>query len=161
MKGSALMIEAAHSNAGDKDQPFPPSPLARHVGLLKGAVYTMGVMIVVGTIILIVGIIWKASQLPAGPGTGAGGFEALDIAVPAGAVVRSVDIDGERMAVTVEAGSSEIIIIDLRRGEVVGRVRLRPDESGVSGSGVGGPGAGGAAAGPAAGPAVGDVATNP
>jgi hypothetical protein len=160
MKGSALMIEAAHSNAGDKDQPFPPSPLARHVGLLKGAVYTMGVMIVVGTIVLIVGIIWKASQLPASnpasistsPGASASGFEALDIAVPAGAVVRSVDIDGERMAVTVEAGTSEIIIVDLSRGEVVGRVRLRPGGSGAGGSGTGGA---------AADPAAGDVATSP
>jgi hypothetical protein len=155
MKGSALMIEAAHSNAGDKDQPFPPVPLARHVGLLKGAVYTMGVMIVVGTVVLIVGIVWKASQLPASPGASAGGFEALDIAVPAGAVVRSVDIDGERMAVTVEAGTSEVIIVDLSRGAVVGRVRLRPDGSGVGASG------GVAAAGPAVGPAAGDVVTNP
>jgi hypothetical protein len=42
--------------------------MARHVGLLKAAVYIMGVMMVVGTIVLIAGIIWKASQLPADSG---------------------------------------------------------------------------------------------
>jgi hypothetical protein len=87
MKGSTLMIEAAHSSAGDDEddgQPFPPGPLARNVGLLKAAVYTMGVLIVVGTIVLIAGIIWKASQLPAASTAGPAAFDALDIAVPAG-----------------------------------------------------------------------------
>jgi hypothetical protein len=141
MKGSTLMIEAAHSNAGDDEndgQPFPPGPLARHVGLLKTAVYTMGVLIVVGTIVLIAGIIWKASQLPATPTAGAAAFEALDIAVPAGAAVGSVEIDGDRLAITLDGGPGEIIIVDLRRGEVVGRIRLDP----------GGPAGGEAAASP-------------
>jgi hypothetical protein len=48
---------------------------------------------------------------------GTGGFEALDIAVPAGAWCGSVDIDGDRMAVTAGGRTSEIIIVDLRRGE--------------------------------------------
>jgi hypothetical protein len=137
MKGSALMTEAAHSNAGDDDQPLPPGPLDRHVGLLKGAVYTMGIMIVVGTIVLIAGIIWKASQLPATTPTASGGFEALEIAVPAGATVASVAIDGDRMALTLDGAAGvgapgEIVIVDLRRGEVVGRIRLRPDAAGAA-----------------------------
>ena len=121
------MIEAAHSSANDDedDQPFPPGPLARNVGLLKAAVYIMGILIVVGTIVLVAGIIWKASQLPAASTAGAEAFEALDIAVPAGAAVGSVEIDGDRMAITLE-GAPEIIIVDLARGEVVGRIRLEP-----------------------------------
>jgi hypothetical protein len=127
-----LMIEAAHSSAGDEEddgQPFPPGPLARNVGLLKAAVYTMGVLIVVGTIVLIAGIIWKASQLPAASTAGPAAFDALDIAVPAGAAVGSVEIDGDRMAITLEGGPEivpEIIVVDLARGEVVGRIRLTP-----------------------------------
>ena len=127
------MIEQAHSSAGDDEdggQPFPPGALARNVGLLKAAVYTMGVLIVVGTIILIAGIIWKASQLPADSTAGAAAFDALDIAVPAGAAVGSVEIDGNRMAITLEGAPEiipEIIIVDLARGEVVGRIRLAPD----------------------------------
>jgi hypothetical protein len=130
MKGSTLMTEAAHSSADDDedDQPFPPGPLARNVGLLKAAVYIMGILIVVGTIALFAGIIWKASQLPTASTAGAAAFDALDIAVPAGAAVHSVEIDGDRMAITLE-GAPEIIIVDLARGEVVGRIRLDPGAS--------------------------------
>ena len=125
------MIEAAHSNAGDEDdQPSAQGILAGNIGLLKGAVYTMGVMLVVGTIVLIAGIIWKASRLPPGTAAPSQGpaqrFEALDIPVPAGTAVGSVALDGNRMAVTLD-GAPEIVIIDLSRGEVVGRIRLTPE----------------------------------
>ena len=126
------MIEQAHSSAGDDEddgQALPPGALARNVGLLKAAVYIMGVLIVVGTIVLIGGIIWKASQLPAtstaASTVGPAAFDALDIAVPAGSSVGSVEIDGDRMAITL-AGAPEIIIVDLAQGEVVGRIRLDP-----------------------------------
>jgi hypothetical protein len=129
MKGSALMIEAAHSNAGD-DEAFPPGPLARNVRLLKAAVTIMGVLLVVGTMVLVGAIIWKASRLPATTAAAGGGFEGLEIAVPAGATVRALAIDGDRMAVTLDAAQDVIVIVDLRRGEVVGRIRLVPDDSG-------------------------------
>ena len=125
------MIEAAHSTAGDEDdEPVAPGPLADNIGLLKGAVYTMGVMLVVGTIVLIAGIIWKASQLPSGTVASAGGFEALEIPVPAGTAVRSVAIDGDRMAVTLQGDRDEIIIVDLRRGAVLGRIGLTAEGAG-------------------------------
>ena len=120
------MIEAAHSNAGD-DEALPPGPLARNVRLLKAAVTVMGVLLVLGTMVLVGAIIWKASRLPATTTAAGGGFETLDIAVPEGATVRSLAIDGDRMAVTVEAAQDEIVIVDLSRGEVVGRIRLTPD----------------------------------
>ena len=126
------MIEVAHSGVGDDDQPFPPGPMAGNVRLLKAAVYIMGVMLVLGTILLIGAIVWKASHLPAGGG--AGPFGNLDVAVPAGAAVRSVEIDGNRMAVTIEAAQSEIVIVDLRRGEVVGRIRLTPEGESAGGA---------------------------
>jgi hypothetical protein len=129
MKGSTLMTEAAHSSANDDEdnQPFPPGPLARNVGLLKAAVYIMSILIVVGTIVLIAGTICKTSQLPAATTAGATAFEALDIAVPTGAAVGSVEIDGDRLAITLE-GAPEVIIVDIRRGEVVGRLRLVPEQ---------------------------------
>ena len=99
----------------------------RNVRLLKAAVYTMGVMLVVGTIVLVAAIIWKASRLPAAPAAGTGSFEPLDIPVPPGAAVRSVEIDGDRMAVTIAAARDEIIIVDLTRGTVTGRITLTPE----------------------------------
>ena len=123
------MIEQARSSAGDDEddgQAIPPGALARNVGLLKAAVYIMGILIVVGTIVLIAGIIWKASQLPPASTAGPAAFDSLDIAVPAGAAVGSVEIDGDRMAIILE-GAPEVIIVDLARGEIVGRIRLDPD----------------------------------
>lgn len=134
------MIEAAHSPAGDEDdQPSAQGILADNIGLLKGAVYTMTVLLVVGTIVLVAGLIWKGSRLPAGGASGepAQGFEALDIPVPAGAAVRAVAIDGDRLAVTLD-GAPEIVIVDIGRGQVVGRIRLTSET----------PAAGGAAASP-------------
>jgi hypothetical protein len=139
MKGSTLMTEAAHSSAGDDEddgQALPPGALARNVGLLKAAVYTMSVLIVVGTIVLIAGIIWKASQLPAASTAGTAAFEALDIAVPAGAAIGSVEIDGDRLAITLE-GTPEIVIVDIRSGEVVGRIRLDPGAAAAGASEAG------------------------
>jgi hypothetical protein len=133
MKGSALMIEAAQSiGDDDDDQPIAPSPLARHVGLLKAAVYIMGVMLVVGTILLVAAIVWKASRLPGTAATGAGSFEDFDIAVPPGASVHAIAIDGDRMAVTLEGERREIVIIDIRRGEVLGRIGLTTEAVGSS-----------------------------
>lgn len=111
---------------GELGQPSVPGPDPRNVRLLKGAVYIMGLLLVAGTILLIGAIIWKASRLPA---SSTRGFGALDVAIPAGAAVTSVEIAGDRMAVTVEGGGgAEIIIIDLKRGDVAGRVRLTPGE---------------------------------
>lgn len=87
----------------------------------------MSVLIVVGTIVLVGAIIWKASRLPAANVAGTGGFEALDVAVPPGATVRSLAIDGDRLAVTLEGARNEIVIVDIGRGEVVGRIRLAPE----------------------------------
>jgi hypothetical protein len=126
MKGSAFMIETARSDIGDDDDQPMPGPLAGRVRMLKAAVTFMGVMLVVGTVILVIGIVWKASQLPKGSATGAGTFPALDIAVPPGASLRSLAMDGDRMAVTLDTAPNEIVIIDIGRGAEVGRIRLKP-----------------------------------
>lgn len=132
------MIETARSDIGDDDDQVLPGPLAGNVRMLKAAVTIMGVMLVVGTIILVAAIVWKASRLSEGSATGAGGFPALDIAVPPGASVRSVAIDGDRMAVTLESAPNEIVIVDIGRGEVVGRIRLKPGGA-APGSGAASP----------------------
>lgn len=119
-------------SSGEVGQPPVPGPDLRNVRLLKGAVYIMGILLVAGTILLVGAIIWKASRLPA---TSTRGFEALNIAIPAGGGVKSVEIVGDRMAVSVEGGGhSEIIIIDLKRGEIAGRVQFTPGEPVATGN---------------------------
>lgn len=120
------MIETARSDLGDDDDQLMPGPLAGRIRMLKAAVTIMGVMLVVGTVILVIGIVWKASQLPKGSATGARTFPALDIAVPPGASVGSLAMDGDRMAVTLDTAPNEIVIIDIGRGQEIGRIRLMP-----------------------------------
>ncbi len=104
-------------------QPAPPDP--RNVRLLKRVVYILGVLIVLGTLALIGGIVWKAGQLPARPSSGS--FGDTVVSVPAGSSVKHMAFDGDRLAVHVEgSGGSEILLVDPRQGRLVGRIRLSP-----------------------------------
>jgi hypothetical protein len=101
----------------------PPDP--RNVRILKRVVYILGVLIVLGTLALIGGIVWKAGQLPSRPASG--GFGEALVAVPPGATVGHMAFDGERLAVHVQGGGrSEILLIDARQGRLLGRIRLSP-----------------------------------
>ncbi|MGI9464127.1 MAG: hypothetical protein ACR2OM_09315 [Aestuariivirgaceae bacterium] len=123
------MTEDRLSGAGDGNEPldeFAPDP--RNVRLLKWAIYIMSALLVIGTIVVAVTIAKRASSLGK---SGATGFETLEVAIASGAVVSHVDVDGDRMAVHVGkagAGPSEILIINIRRGRLDGRVRLKPGE---------------------------------
>jgi hypothetical protein len=112
--------------AGDAVDEFQPDP--RNVKLLKWAIYIMSALLVIGTIVVIVTIAKRSSNMVR---SGAAGFEALDVAIAAGAEVTHVDVDGDRMAVHVrkdQTGASEILIINIRRGRLDGRVRLQPGQ---------------------------------
>ena len=121
--------DAGQTGAGGTGEPadeFQPDP--RNVRLLKWAIYIMSALLVIGTIVVAVTIAKRASSLGK---AGRAGFEALDVAIAAGARVEHVDVDGDRMAVHVrhgDGGAGEIIIINIRRGRLDGRVRLREAE---------------------------------
>ena len=105
---------------------FAPDP--RNVRLLKWAIYIMSALLVIGTIVVIVTIAKRASNLSK---TGKAGFEVLDVAIGKGATVSEIDVDGDRMAVhlkTGDADAGEILIINVRRGQLVGRVKLQPEQ---------------------------------
>lgn len=108
----------------DGDAAIVP-PDERNVRLLKRVVYILGVLIVIGTLALIGGIVWKAGQLPAR--SSAQGFGESLVAVPPGTEVSRMAFDGDRLAVHVTGGGkSEILLIDPRQGRLVGRIRLAP-----------------------------------
>ncbi len=100
----------------------------RNVRILKRVVYIMGVMLVVGAIVVIGTIIYRAVNYDATRAASASagpGFPALDVAVGQGATIGTIELNGNRMAVHVSKdGSNEIIIIDVRRGTLLGRVKL-------------------------------------
>ncbi len=96
----------------------------RNVRLLKAAVYIMGALIVIGAIALVAAIVLKTER---GGGRTAGGFGALDVAVPAGATISASRLDGDRLVIDIAApGGGEVVIVDVKKGTVIGRVRLKP-----------------------------------
>ena len=116
--------EAGAQEAGGPVDEFQPDP--RNVKLLKWAIYIMSALLVIGTIVVIVTIAKRSSKMMK---SGAAGFEALDVAVPAGAEVVRMEVDGDRMAVHVRkdgTGPGEILIINIRRGNLDGRINLKP-----------------------------------
>jgi hypothetical protein len=96
----------------------------RNVRLLKGAIYIMGLLIVLGTIALVAAIVMKAGR---SSDRHIEGFGDLDVAVPTGASITSSRLDGDRLAIAIASpGGAEVVVVDVKKGIVMGRVRLRP-----------------------------------
>ena len=114
------------SGAGGQADEFQPDP--RNVRLLKWAIYIMSALLVIGTIVVAVTIAKRASKLGQ---SGQAAFDVLDVAIGDGAEVGHIELDGDRMAVHVrkaDGGPGEIVIINVRRGRLDGRVRLRAEQ---------------------------------
>lgn len=96
----------------------------RNLRLLKLAVYIMGALIVLGTIALVSAIVMKAGRLEEARPRG---FGELVVAVPEGATVTQSRLDGDRLAIDISTPQGpEVVIVDVRRGLVLGRVKLKP-----------------------------------
>ncbi len=92
--------------------------------LLKGAVYIMGALIVLGAMALVAAIVLKSGH---GNDQRAEGFGDLDVTVPAGATITASHLDGDHLSIDIAAPSGpQVVIVDVRKGRVIGRVRLRP-----------------------------------
>jgi hypothetical protein len=94
--------------------------LPPHVKLLKRVVYIMGIVLVLLFLLLIGGIVWKASSRKA---EGPQGPLLLDLGLPAGAAVRQMTLDGDRLALDI---GTEVLVIDTRRNVVVQRILVAP-----------------------------------
>lgn len=113
--------------SGPDNTPLPGTVFTpRQVRALKIAVIVMGILLVGGFAFVLAAIVYQASR---GSQTGAaagtpGGIEA-GLAIPEGATVTSVALDGNRLALhlNTEAGP-EIVVVDLTTGKVAARIRL-------------------------------------
>lgn len=103
-----------------QDQTMPVAPPASAKLLLR-VVYIMGIILVLLFMILIGGIIWKSMKKgePVAPPVAA----ELDLALPTGAAVQAMELDGDRLAVNT---ATEIIIIDLRKNVILSRISTIP-----------------------------------
>ena len=105
---------------------FAPDP--RNVRLLKWAIYIMSALLVIGVIVVGVTIAMRSNKLASKSATG---FGVLDVPVPAGTVISKYSIDNDRIAVHVRkgtGGAEQIVIINMRRGIIEGRVRLTEEK---------------------------------
>jgi hypothetical protein len=108
--------------------------------LLVFIVSFLGLLIVAGITAVVLRIIYLSStpsapselaqgETPAAPAAGLP--SAARLSLPAGAVVKSVSLSGDRMAVHYEApAGAGIAVVDLVTGAVVRRVEIAPDGAG-------------------------------
>jgi uncharacterized protein DUF6476 len=105
----------------------------RQVRLLKIAVIVMGILLVGGFAFVMAAIVYQASHLgektPAAPSAAPAvpGPETM-LAIPEGATVSALALDGDRLAVHLNAPTGpEIAVIDLTTGKVLSRIRLKTE----------------------------------
>lgn len=96
----------------------------------------LGLLIVAGIVAVVLRIIYLSSQPAAQPAaspataTEVAAADAGKLALPAGAVVRSVSLAGDRLAVHYEApGGAGIAVVDVASGTVVRRMDIVPGGS--------------------------------
>jgi len=96
---------------------------ARNVLAIKAAVYIMGLLIVIGAVMLVAAIVMKAEHGK----TATAGFGDLKVAVPAGASITGSRLDGDRLVIDISSPEGgEVVIVDVKKGVVLGRVKLTP-----------------------------------
>jgi hypothetical protein len=104
----------------------------RQVRVLKVAVIVMGLLLVGGFAFVLAAIVYQASQggqggaVGAGSGTSLNGVES-ELPIPKDATVTSLALDGDRLALHLNsAAGPEVVVVDLKTGKVVARIRLKP-----------------------------------
>ena len=100
----------------------------RQVRVLKIAVILMGLLLVGGFAFVLAAIVYQASK--GGQSTVPTGAEAVagELHIPKDATVTSLSLDGDRLALHLNSATGpEIAVIDLKSGEVIARIRLKPE----------------------------------
>lgn len=119
----------------DDDEATPASVFSQislndpQVRALRIAVIVMGVMIVMGLVAVIGRIIYLMAR-PSGQAAVAGGAIRADVtaALPAGAQVRNLSLQGDRIAIHYEsAAGSGIAVVDLASGRTLSRIQVVPE----------------------------------
>ena len=101
----------------------------RQVRVLKIAVIVMGILLVGGFAFVLAAIVYQATragQSTAGVGVLPAGIEA-ELPIAKDATITAMSLDGDRLALHLDsAAGPEIVVLDVRSGAVVSRVKLKP-----------------------------------
>ncbi len=99
----------------------------RQVRALKIAVIVMGILLVGGFAFVIAVIVYQASRV--GQASSPASIEQgeAELAIPSGATVTSLALDGDRLALQLNSSAGpEIVVIDITTGKVISRISLKP-----------------------------------
>lgn len=101
----------------------------RQVRILKITVIVMGILLVGGFAFVLATIVYQASRISNADAVSphvSGGVE-TELAIPSDATVTSLALDGDRLALHLSTpNGQELLVIDLKSGKVIVRVRLKP-----------------------------------
>ena len=112
------------------NRPFPGTGFTpRQVRVLKIAVIVMGLLLVGGFAFVLAAIVYQASRAAQdGAVTAAPGGVAAELPTPKDASVTALSLDGDKLALHLNsAAGPEIAVIDLRTGQVLARIKLKPE----------------------------------
>ena len=145
-RGIMAMSDSAHTDRpvspGEPDIPENPLGTPKNMRRLKMAIAIMTFLLVAGTLVVIGTIIYRAMNYEGNRVAKSServsketqGFSKLDVEVDPGTLVTQIEIDGDRMAVHVTRASvDEILIINIRTGELIGRVDIKERKRGPRG----------------------------
>jgi hypothetical protein len=108
------MIDTDELPQQDQTVTYAPPASAK---LLLRVVYIMGIILALLFVALVGGIIWKSTKKA--ESTGSTGPALVELGLPAGTAVQSMQLDGERLAISTGA---EIIIVDIRKNAIVSKI---------------------------------------
>ena len=117
--------------AGEPDNtPLPGTVFTpRQVRVLKIAVIVMGLVLVGGFAFVLAAVVYQASRGGQERAAADAVLETMEteLALPQGADVNSLALDGDRLALHFKsAAGPEIAVIDLKTGKVLARIKLKP-----------------------------------
>lgn len=102
----------------------------RQVRVLKIAVIVMGILLVGGFAFVMAAIVYQASKLgdKKTPAPAVAAVPDAALALPPGATVTSMALDGDRLALHLQTGAGpEIAVIDVTTGKVLSRIKIGAD----------------------------------
>jgi hypothetical protein len=119
---------------GPDNTPLPGTVFTpRQVRVLKIVVIVMGILLVVGFGLVMAAIVYQASQLPDkdAPQAHAAAVSPeaqTELALPPGAKVTSLALDGDRLALHLESSAGpEVVVVDIGTGQVLSRIKLKAE----------------------------------
>ena len=111
------------------DTPLPRTVFTpRQVWGLKVAVIVLGILLVGGFAFVLAAIVYQASN--GGQSSAPTPAEPLsaEVHIPKDATVSTLALDGDRLALHLQSSAGpEIVVIDLRTGKTLARIKLKPE----------------------------------